>query len=162
MDYFSLSRKTNAGIFLIQGSMFGILNGEVLSIMQCKEMYLEVIDGISDCTEEIQVKFHDETISYVVPGSRIIQETFTKQKCNDFGVGNVVEVHRGDKTGPKLHIIQQSQIRIYDHVTGKVQDNEDLFYSPVYFDYILNYQDFHGSGLYSSEFMEERRKWIFR
>ena len=176
--FLTIARKSELGVFEIDLPYFGLIRGDIISILHCKQQKYEVISKTKFCTKvshikvifllknfilfiqkELQVRIGTETL-YIVPGTKLAQKYFRKAECLPGDLGDVSEVK--DKFGKPVFIIQQDSIYIYNYVTGSIEQYSDILINPMEFEGQLSYISYHGTGLYDYDSLRNRHQYVFR
>lgn len=164
-DFFTAARKTNMGLFVIDGPHFGLLRGQVLSILRCEERILKVTDDNSFCTQELQAyDKKDSKRVFVDASTNVIQNSFVEEDCADDGLGDIylVRTNESKEKGTDTYIIQEKKIEVFDKITGSVVANSDIFSKKLLLESQIDYKDFSDTGIYPAEYIEARARYIQR
>ena len=158
-NFFDTARRTpQLQLFEIERPLYGFMRGDVISVMNCTEMKLKVIEETEFCTVELQVENDVGDTLYVNPGSNILKEEFEKKDCELEGLGNVYLVYNSNNE--EVHIYQESKILLFPHVTGSLRDYIGIFLQKFSFSSLFDYASFALSGVYDSVIVKARNNYI--
>lgn len=131
------------------------------SVLKCEEKLLEVVQEPKRCSLELQV-YEGTTVAYVKPGTKILQNTFIEKDCDGLDdMGLVYKVFTDEKKNRIAYLIQNQKLNAFTGVTGTVLEHSQLFEDRLEEEDQLQYDDFTNSGLYSTPYIEHRRKMLF-
>ena len=142
------------------------MRGMILSVLRCEEKNLKLTEGNKVCTKQIQAfDLETEERVYVDPSTSIIQDTMEEEECLEVsGVGDVYYVRRTEdmSVASRIPVIQEKDIEVFHGVTGSVSSNSELFIQKVKLDSIWAYTSHQKAGVYSSEYIEARNRYLRR
>ena len=111
------------------------------------------------CTKELQVVDTHGQTKYIGIGTGLVKDEFQKQPCKIDGLGDVYRVE--NELNETLWLTQETKLSVFKH---KLECIEDFFINDVNTDNQspLNYDSFHGGGVYDPKFIKARNDYIFR
>ena len=153
-----LKSSPDMGMIEVERPYYGLVRGDILSILHCKEKRVQLKPHTDRCTEELQV----EDGRYVTHGTHINQQFFNTRECPHVPeVGDIARVQT--ESGRNVYITQGKRIEEFDPITGNIRENPDfLFQLEKVPNLNVDFEEFHDSGIYSNTYLKDRQQYLFR
>ena len=159
-NFFALARRNpDLKLFEIDRPLYGLLRGEIISVMNCTERNLKILSTTDFCTEELQVDDGYGDTLFVNAGSNIVKKEFEKKECEQDGLGNIYKVQ--NRRSHEVFIHQESKVIEFDNVTATLADYVRYFLDEYQFSNLLDFISFGLSGIYDRAFLAARNSYIF-
>ena len=153
-------RQKQLKLFEIKRPHYGVLRGEVVSVLKCQKETYEVAEKTEMCTEELQVITPSGITKYVNDRTNILKNEFNIKQCDANELGNVYRVY--DDRSRVEYITQEEHISVFSHKIKNIEEYERYIYSNNHeFESILSYDSFANSGIYDQAYLNARNKLIF-
>ena len=159
-NFFALARRNpDVKLFEIDRPLYGIIRGEIISVLNCTEKNLKVLSTTDFCTEELQVDDGYGDTLFVNAGSNILKQEFEKKVCEVDGLGNIYKVH--NRRNQEKFIHQEGKVVEFENVTSTLVDYVGYFLDEFQFTNLFDFISFGLSGIYDRAFLAARNRYIF-
>ena len=153
------STQEELTLFEIKRPHYGVLRGEVVSVLMCQKETYEVLQKTEMCTKELQVITPTGVIKYVNDRTNILKNEFKIKQCSTNDLGKVYRVY--DERSRIEYITQEEHISVFSHNIKNIEEYERYYSKNHEFDSILSYDSFANSGIYDEAYLNARNNLIF-